>query len=315
MAAIPVHNPTVPFLGTIPGGFRHGLMIRVKGHMHSMADRFVVNLMCGPALNPLDDVALHLSVRPNEGDIVRNSYRDGWENEERHGGCPIYPGTAYEILILATHSSYKIAINGNHHSEFTHRLPLSRVAFINVSGNTSVSFIGIEEDPSSRSGYAPSAPVPSAPMVAVNQSPVQTASSMSRPMGMGMPMPMSTPMSMSMPHQGQPHYMQSGQPHYAPPSGQPHYAPPSGHQPYVPPSGPPYAQPPAYTPPNPMAQPMQNQYNPQSASFSYNTNSAPYPQGQYGGGMATSVHTTPGYSAPPMMNQPFMPKFSGKKER
>lgn len=34
MATIPIYNPTTPFLGQIPGGFRPSLMVRVKGKIH-----------------------------------------------------------------------------------------------------------------------------------------------------------------------------------------------------------------------------------------------------------------------------------------
>lgn len=60
-------------------------------------------------LHPSDDVNMHLSVRPNEGAIVRNHMvSQSWAAEERHGGCPIQYGERFEILILAESNQFKV---------------------------------------------------------------------------------------------------------------------------------------------------------------------------------------------------------------
>lgn len=72
-------------------------------------DRFNVDIKTGPILQPLDDTNLHLSVRPHENAIVRNSMiHQGWGPEERHGGCPIGYGQAFEMLILAESDQFKV---------------------------------------------------------------------------------------------------------------------------------------------------------------------------------------------------------------
>lgn len=68
-----------------------------------------MDVKTGPILQPLDDVNFHMSVRPNELAIVRNSLmRQTWGPEERQGGCPIGYGQPFEILILAESGQFKV---------------------------------------------------------------------------------------------------------------------------------------------------------------------------------------------------------------
>lgn len=70
---------------------------------------FTINFQTGPRTSPRDDSALHLSVRPVESVIVRNHHENNvWGTEERFGGCPIYPGQPFEMLILAESTGYKV---------------------------------------------------------------------------------------------------------------------------------------------------------------------------------------------------------------
>ncbi|XP_055691378.1 galectin-4-like isoform X2 [Lutzomyia longipalpis] len=160
MATIPVYNPLSPFLGLIPGGFRVGQMIRIKGVINYYGHRFQINIQAGPALRPRDDVGLHLSVRPQEHAIVRNTLTNQiWGTEERHGGCPLNPGQHFDILLLAEHSCYKIAINGVHFCAFNHRMSLSRMQFISIEGDVTIHSI-IQEGDTSGGAHAHPMPVP-----------------------------------------------------------------------------------------------------------------------------------------------------------
>lgn len=110
--------------------------------------RLQINIQCGPATNPRDDVALHLSLRPKEACLVRNHWRNrAWGTEERYGNLNIRIGQPFDILVLAEYGQYKIAINGAHFCTFTHRIPLDRVRFVDVSGgHASIHYIGLEGD-------------------------------------------------------------------------------------------------------------------------------------------------------------------------
>lgn len=150
----PITNPPVPFVGPIQGGFAPGTMVRIQGQVPPTADRFNINLHCGP---PPSDVALHLSVRLLQSYIARNSLQDeGWGSEEDNGSLPIAPGQSFEIIILCDPGSYKIAVNGNHFCEFRHRIPFQQVSHLAIDGDVSLGVIAFEGGASGSSAPPPS---------------------------------------------------------------------------------------------------------------------------------------------------------------
>lgn len=79
--------------------------------------------------------------------MVRNTCQDGkWGCEETEGRCCIEIGKPFEILILADHSCYKIAVNGQHFCTFAHRLSLDDAKYLNLEPGASIDFITIEEN-------------------------------------------------------------------------------------------------------------------------------------------------------------------------
>lgn len=93
-----------------------------------------IDFVSSPALNANQDIMFHLGVRLDEKVIVRNSYAAGrWGMEERYGKCLIKRDKPFEIVILAEHQYYKIAINGQHLGVFRHHLPLHLVRFVHIS--------------------------------------------------------------------------------------------------------------------------------------------------------------------------------------
>lgn len=146
MAAPPLVNPPMPLLTPIPGGFTYGKIIRVKGMLSPMPQRFAINLQCGPNTQPRDDMALHFNVRMAERAVVRNSLVFGqWGHEEKHGHMfPFVPGQAFEILFLADSNQYKIAINGQHFTEFHCRMPMERVSYLSADGDITIHMITFE---------------------------------------------------------------------------------------------------------------------------------------------------------------------------
>ncbi|CAL8132572.1 unnamed protein product [Orchesella dallaii] len=155
----PIHNPPVPYVGPIPGGFLPGRMVRIQGRVSSGAHSFAINLQTGPG--SYDDVALHVNPRFNEMLIIRNSrIGSSWGTEERHGPpLPIGREQNFEILIMAEATSLNIAVNGQHFSEFNHRIPLERVTYLNVEGELSISLIQFDgTSVTSSAAYSASAP-------------------------------------------------------------------------------------------------------------------------------------------------------------
>ncbi|XP_070502170.1 galectin-4-like [Chironomus tepperi] len=147
MATIPIYSPQTPFLGMIPGGFLPSFMIRVKGKMISKRGRFVIDFINTPALKVDQDIMFHMSIRMDEKVIVRNSFKNRrWEMEERYGAFRISYKDPFEIVILAEHAHYKIAVNGVHLGVFRHRLPLNLVQYIHVKGDVQIDHILLEQD-------------------------------------------------------------------------------------------------------------------------------------------------------------------------
>lgn len=147
MATVPVFSPVVPFLGLIPGGLRHGSMLRIKGIINNHGERCQINIQTGAATNPRDDVTLHISIRPNDAAIVRNTLQSQvWGAEERYGGCPISYGQSFDVLVLVEVNQYKLAINGVHFCTFNHRLPVHSARYISISGGCVIHSITTEMD-------------------------------------------------------------------------------------------------------------------------------------------------------------------------
>lgn len=120
--------------------------------------RISINIQGGAALSPRDDVALHMSVRPSENIIVRNHLVNHvWGTEERFGGCPIRPGQHFDLLILAEHAAWKIAVNNQHFCLFNHRVSVTKAQYISMDGDCRIDSISLEGD-SSGYGSKPSAP-------------------------------------------------------------------------------------------------------------------------------------------------------------
>uniref|UniRef100_A0AAG5D347 Galectin n=1 Tax=Anopheles atroparvus TaxID=41427 RepID=A0AAG5D347_ANOAO len=136
-AMLPLFNPDVPCLGAILGGLQPGKKIIIQGTVTD--GRFNVNLQLGPEVEPRDDTALHLSIRPSERRIVRNTYVDQcWQNEERSGGCPISVGEPFTLEIRVKDLHYSIWINDEKYCTFAHRLPIDMVNFIHLGTGATI---------------------------------------------------------------------------------------------------------------------------------------------------------------------------------
>ena len=85
---------------------------------------------------------------------MRNSIQNNnWGPEESFGGFPISPGQHFEFMILVESHQFKIALNGNHFTEFRHRLPFERINHIAIDGDVRIDVVSV--DSSSGGGYVP----------------------------------------------------------------------------------------------------------------------------------------------------------------
>ncbi|KAJ8912838.1 hypothetical protein NQ315_007969 [Exocentrus adspersus] len=107
--------------------------------------KFNINLQTGPNAKPRDDAALHISVRLNQGYIARNSYVNGaWGDEEGNGTLTIGPAQSFEILILTDTNNFKVAVNGQHFCEYSHKIPFENISHLLIDGDVAITLISWE---------------------------------------------------------------------------------------------------------------------------------------------------------------------------
>jgi hypothetical protein len=159
-------NPQVPYLGSIHGSFRPQMTIRIKGVITDYSGRCVIDFK--PDSSHHDhNLIFHISMRPNENAIVRNSYQHGcWGHEERGGHNQIRAYEMFDIAITAEHDHYRLTFNHQHFGVFRHRMPLHMVNFFRVSGAVTIHEISIENTSSMCPPSYPTVVNPFVPMPA-----------------------------------------------------------------------------------------------------------------------------------------------------
>ncbi|XP_055528513.1 galectin-7-like [Wyeomyia smithii] len=135
---ITVHVKKTGFRGLVPGGFFAGSLIRTNGEIK--ADSWChIDLLSGTEGSPDGDIPMHISIRPDLNQIVRNTYENQvWGTEETDGGCPIKHGQPFELLILVMANIFRIAINGTHFTDFRHRMPLRSIRYVQLTSGCSI---------------------------------------------------------------------------------------------------------------------------------------------------------------------------------
>uniref|UniRef100_A0A8C8RLT7 Galectin n=1 Tax=Pelusios castaneus TaxID=367368 RepID=A0A8C8RLT7_9SAUR len=171
----PYVKPSVPFTGPIYGGLHDGMMVAISGTVLHTCDRFHINFQCGFSQTPRSDIALHFNPRFEDGGyVVCNTFeRQSWGTEERKQEMPFLKGHSFEIQVFVKHDSFLVTVNGCHFVEYKHRIPLSRVDTITVSGGVEVAIISFQGVATSAafppmyfapgSTYIPNAAVPPGP--------------------------------------------------------------------------------------------------------------------------------------------------------
>ncbi|XP_022819070.1 galectin-9-like isoform X2 [Spodoptera litura] len=137
-----IKNPGIPSSILIPEGMFPGRIVRVKGSTPLAARRFGIDFQYN------NDIAFHFNPRFTNGYIVRNHYISGlWGNEETSGGLPLTRGSSFEIVFVCHYNRFKVMLNGEHFTDFIHRVPYHRITHITVGQDIIIDEIDFEGTP------------------------------------------------------------------------------------------------------------------------------------------------------------------------
>ena len=147
-AAVTITSPALPYKN-YDRRFGKDFNLYLSGYIPpNFTENFVVNFSktCNPnernETNPF-----HLSVRPNEGAIVRNTKINGvWQNEERQisGAFPFIKGTYYDLMISKRTDKITVLVNGQFIFNFRHRLDPTFIDSLEIKGSTLIKSMKFE---------------------------------------------------------------------------------------------------------------------------------------------------------------------------
>ncbi|XP_008311386.1 galectin-3 isoform X2 [Cynoglossus semilaevis] len=145
----PTSGPlSVPYNLNLSRGVYDKMMMTILGHVKPNAKMFTVNFLRG------NDIAFHINPRFNEGGkqvVVRNhKLGERWGSEEREmkGPFPFALGSPFEMKILCTQESFRVAVNNIPLFEFRHRVrELNRIDRINILHDVVLTYVNVETLP------------------------------------------------------------------------------------------------------------------------------------------------------------------------
>jgi len=92
------------------------------------------------------EYALQVSIRYNEGVIVRNAMTANvWGKEEREGGFPLSKNEIFDLTIVNEAFSFQIFVNGKRFATFAHRGSPNDIETLEIDGNVDVQTVTIND--------------------------------------------------------------------------------------------------------------------------------------------------------------------------
>ncbi|XP_068383228.1 galectin-7-like, partial [Eschrichtius robustus] len=132
----------VPYRTSVPEGFGVGTVMIVRGVVHTGADRFYINLLCGD--EPESETVLHFNPRLDESSVVFNSLECGaWGSEERGLSIPFHRGHPFYLLLIASRKGFKVVVGDSEYHHFVYRLPPERAFVVEVGGDVQLELVEI----------------------------------------------------------------------------------------------------------------------------------------------------------------------------
>ncbi|KAE9551370.1 hypothetical protein FO519_005424 [Halicephalobus sp. NKZ332] len=131
----------VPFTSKLTQQLQPGQTLFIHGRINDNANEFQVNLLSGtPTINPSQGaVGLHIDARFSEGKFVFNTLQGGqWGKEERES-LVFQKGQEFDLRIRALDDKFEILANHKEIHEYTYRIPLNTIDFLNINGDITLS--------------------------------------------------------------------------------------------------------------------------------------------------------------------------------
>ncbi|XP_074846223.1 galectin-8 isoform X2 [Carettochelys insculpta] len=104
-----IHNPVIPYTGTILGGLLPGELVVIRGSVPDVSDRFQVDFQCGSSSKPRADVAFHFNPRfKRSGCIVCNTLeKERWGWEEITYEMPFQKDKPFELVFMVLKDKFQ----------------------------------------------------------------------------------------------------------------------------------------------------------------------------------------------------------------
>ncbi|XP_037366276.1 galectin-8 isoform X2 [Talpa occidentalis] len=151
-----IHNPTIPYVGTISEQLEPGSLIVIRGHVPSDSDRFQVDLQYGSSVKPRADVAFHFNPRFKRANcIVCNTLKnEKWGWEEITYDMPFTKEKSFEIVIMVLKDKFQVAVNGRHMLLYSYRISPEKIDTLGIYGKVNIHSVGFRFSSELRSGQA-----------------------------------------------------------------------------------------------------------------------------------------------------------------
>nr|XP_023442651.1 galectin-2-like [Dasypus novemcinctus] len=111
-----------------------GTTLKFKGKVAKDADRFAINLGCGP-----ERLGLHFNPRYDEAIIVCNSWEGSWGEELREDHLHFAQGSEIMVTVAFKSDGFKVTLPDGHQFSFPNRLGLCQLPYLRVDGGFSIS--------------------------------------------------------------------------------------------------------------------------------------------------------------------------------
>ncbi|CAM2111456.1 galectin-8 isoform X1 [Caretta caretta] len=152
-----IHNPVIPYTGTILSGLLPGELVVIQGSVPDDSDRFQVDFQCGSSTKPRADVAFHFNPRfKKSGSIICNTLeKERWGWEEITYEMPFQKGKPFKIVFMVLKDKFQVSVNEKHLLLYNHRVNLERIDTLGIYGKVQIQTIAFVSNNSSQ-GSQPS---------------------------------------------------------------------------------------------------------------------------------------------------------------